>query len=167
MHRFHHLLGIPENLDAHRYVSLGGSPFQIDGAGSNSAWFYLNHPKLNNQPQWELALSSRKSLGDVKREDLLCRFYQMGDPDGTATFGSDWRGHAVRIPEGGVAFVRPMTNHSVSYAVELLRVDRGRGVRPRVEARYMQMAHPAGPANGNQPIHGVPNSTSSAAGSGR
>jgi hypothetical protein len=145
---------VSENRDAHRYLILGGAPFEVGAASRTSTWCYLNHPKLNSQPQWALALSARASLEDVKREDLRCKFYAMGDTSGAAAFGADWQGHAVRLPTGRVVFIRAATNQSLTYAVELLQVHRaqhGRKGRRSVEVRYMQMAEASVPDPGNGP----------------
>ena len=152
------LLRLRENRDNYRYLILGGTPFEIGGASMGKAWFYLNHPLLDDHPQWELAVSSRAALEEVKIEDIGCRFFQMNDAEGAAAFGNDWNGHAVRIPERRIVFIRAMTNRTVTYAIELVAVGRGRGVttntvhqlyrgrqgRPWVKVRHLRIAQPDG-----------------------
>lgn len=142
------LFGVPENGEAHRFVSLGGAPLEVGRTGSNAAFVYLNHPKLDSHPQWELALGPRASLRDVTPQDLPGRFYGMNDPAGAAVFGRDWQGHAVRVPPGRVVFVRAITNRSVSYAFQWSREDRGRGRSSRVEVLSVQIGQPDRPAHG-------------------
>ena len=84
----------------------------------------------SNDPLWEFALSNRKRLRDVRREDLHCEFYGMNDPRGTNVFGAPysglftrtaWGGHAIRVADDQVFFARLVTNRAILYAVQLGR----------------------------------------------
>jgi hypothetical protein len=88
---------------------------------------YMSNPD-SNDPLWEFALSSRKNLREVTREDLRCEFYGMNDPRGTHVFGppytgpntrTAWEGHAIRVPDGQVFFARLVTNRSTIYVIQL------------------------------------------------
>ena len=88
---------------------------------------YMSNPD-SNDPLWEFALSSRKNLREVTREDLRCEFYGVSDPRGTNVFGPPysgrfmrpaWEGHAIRVADGQVFFARLVTNRSTLYAIQL------------------------------------------------
>lgn len=90
-------------------------------SGHGNSYIYLDapEPQASNVPRWEFALSSRKSLTGVKREDLRCEFYSMNDSRGINVFGKSWKGHAIQVPDGQVFFARLITNRSVVCVIQL------------------------------------------------
>ena len=118
-------LRLPERASPDRYFTIGGAPLEWsihhNSPPDRDGYIYMNHPLLNNTPLWEFAISTRTSLRGVTRDDLRCEFYGMGDPRGSQTFGTNWGGHTILVPEGQVFFARLMTNRTVVYVIHLLR----------------------------------------------
>jgi hypothetical protein len=111
-------------------------------------------PSARNTPRWEFALSARRRLRDVTREDLQCEFYGVNDPRGTNIFGprytgvnthTAWEGHAIRVPDGQVIMARLITNRSTVYVIQLGRsrgfVSRGAS-NGRTRVRYVRVESP-------------------------
>jgi hypothetical protein len=80
-------------------------------------------PTGGNRPLWEFALTSKRHLTEVTREDLRCEFYGMDDPRGTNVFGTAWYGSSILVPEGQVFFARLVSDRSVVYVVRLAKQD--------------------------------------------
>jgi hypothetical protein len=75
-----------------------------------------------NPALWEIALSGKRRLADVSGGDLLnCDFYGQGDPRGSNTFGTNWDGRAIIVPEGQILFARLVTNRPVIYVIHLAK----------------------------------------------
>lgn len=86
-------------------------------------YIYLRdvRPAGRNAPLWELALSSKRGLRDVTRDDVPTEFYRTGDPRGADAFGSAWRGETILVPEGQILFARLETDPSVVYIIRLAK----------------------------------------------
>jgi hypothetical protein len=122
-------LGLP-TADWIWLLRIGNAPLQWStGGGRNKGYIYMNHPLLDDTPFLEFALIDRDRLREVCRSDLPSDFYGMNDPRGGSAFGADWKGHAMRVPDGQVFLARVVTNRSVVYAIQLgeqgLRNSRG------------------------------------------
>jgi hypothetical protein len=88
-----------------------------------NGYIYMRNPLPSggNQPLWEFALTPKRRLSEVTREDLRCEYYGMDDPRGTNVFGAAWSGAAILVPEGQVFLGRLVTNRSVIYIIRLGR----------------------------------------------
>jgi hypothetical protein len=141
---------------------------------------YMSNPN-SNDPLWEFALSSRKRLRDVTREDLRCEFYGMNDPRGTNVFGprytgpntrTAWEEHAIRVPDGQVFLARLVTNRSTVYVIQLGRwqyfTDAAGGHNGRIRVEYVAVENQS-PNKGAAPNDGpaAPLGNSRATGGGR
>lgn len=73
----------------------------------------------NNQPLWEFALTPKRHLSEITRNDLKCEFYGMNDARGSQVFGAAWNGATILVPEGQVFFARLKSNPSTIYVIKL------------------------------------------------
>ena len=108
---------------------------------------YMEHPRHGtNKAQWEVALSNRRDLSEVRTTDLKCEFYGKNDPRGSSVFGTNWGGHSLRcIPEGQVFFARLRTNRSVVYAIQIdQQKGSSDGNRGAMRAKYVIASAPVG-----------------------
>jgi hypothetical protein len=114
---------------------------------------YMSNPD-SNDPLWEFALSSRKLLKEVTRDDLRCEFYGINDPRGTNVFGppysgvftgTAWEGHAIRVADDQLFFARLVTDRSMMYAIQLGKwsyTTNGSGAHiGRIRAHYMVVSN--------------------------
>ncbi len=113
------------------------------GGGPRKGFIYTNHPLLNNTPLWEFAFSPHKRLEEVCSRDLPSDYYGMNDPRGGNVFGTNWSGHAIRVPEGQIFFARVVTNRSTVYVIRLAEQGTGR-TRGGMRVEYVTVT--------NQPV---------------
>jgi hypothetical protein len=126
-------------------LRIGSVPLQWStGGGARKGFIYTNHPLLNDTPLWEFALSAHTRLEDVRSSDLPPNYYGMNDPRGASAVGTNWSGHAIRVPEGQVFFARLVTNRSVVYVIRLAEQGAGR-TRGRMRVEYVTVTNQ--PAN--------------------
>ena len=118
-------LRLPERASPNRDFAIGGAPLEWsihrNVPPARDGYIYMHHPLSNSTPLWEFALSTQRSLLGVKRADLRCEFYGMGDLRGSQVFGTNWGGHTILVPEGQIFFARLITNRRVVYVIQLLR----------------------------------------------
>ena len=108
-------------------ILVGSAPLQWSaGGGPHHGFIYSNHPILNNAPLWEFALSTNTSLKDIRHSDVPSTYYGMNDPRGSTVFGTNWNGHAIRVPEGQIFFARLVTNRSEVFVVRIAEQKSGR-----------------------------------------
>jgi hypothetical protein len=118
---------------------MGSSPLQWSaGGGVGKGYIYMNHPLLDATPLWEFALSARTQLADVGRDDLNAEFYGMNDSRGSNVFGTNWRGHAIRVPEGQVFLARVVGDASMVYVIRLAKQEQNRG---RMTIEYVSVTN--------------------------
>ena len=99
-----------------------------------SGYIYMNdswswRPSV---PVWEFALSRKKRLAEVTRDDLHCDYYGANDPRGASVYGTAWLKEAICVPQGQIFFARLVTNQSVTYVIRLAKqrgTDRGGTMR--------------------------------------
>ena len=87
------------------------------------------------EPLWEFALSPKKRLADVTREDLRCEYYGLNDPRGSEIFGDKWNGAAINVAVGQIFFARLKNDHSIVYVIQLTKRELRNG-KGAVMARY-------------------------------
>lgn len=129
---------------------------------------YMSNPN-SNDALWESALSTRKRLKDVRRDDLVSEFYGKNDPRGTNVFGGRYQGkfvrpaweeHAIRVADDQVFFARLVTNRSSIYVVQLGEwqyfTNAAGGHNGRIRAAYVvvptRLPEAAVPANRSRAI---------------
>ena len=88
-------------------------------ASKTNGYIYMRDMFGSTNALWDFALTTNKSLSNVKREDLQCTYYGLDDPRGSNEFGAAWFKDAIRVPEGQIFFARLVTNQSVVYAIKL------------------------------------------------
>lgn len=122
-----HVLNKPE------FFMMGSSPLQwSSGRGVGKGYIYMNHPLLDDTPLWEFALIAHKQMAEVHREDLKAEFYGMNDLRGSNVFGTNWRGHAIRVTEGQIFLARVVGDSSMVYVIRLAKQEQ-KGGRMTIE----------------------------------
>jgi hypothetical protein len=137
-------------------LRIGSTPLQwSSGGGPRKGFIYANHPLLNNTPLWEFALSPHTRLEEVHSRDLPSDYYRLNDPRGSNVFGTNWSGHAIRVPEGQIFFARVVTNRSTVYVIRLAEQGTGRS-RGRMRVEYVTVTNRAGNGSTNPGLEGGP-----------
>src|SRR5688572_17578062 len=87
-------------------------------APNPNGYIYFNDVTAagNDSPLWEFALTAKKQLSDVTRQEFECEFYGMNDLRGT----KPWH-KLLMVPEGQVFFARWVTNRKCLYIVRLAK----------------------------------------------
>lgn len=91
----------------------------------HSGYIYMRDPRPEggNKALWEFALTTKRRLSQVTRDDLRCQFYGMNDSRGPDVFGQAWTtdGAAILVPEGQIFFARLLADRSTVYVIRLAR----------------------------------------------
>lgn len=133
------IIGLP-TAERISLLRIGSAPLLWStGGGRGKGYIYTFNPLLYKTPFWEFALTSQRRLQEVHPSDLPSIYYGMNDPRGTNTFGSDWEGHALRVPEGQIFFARVITNRSVVYVIRL--AEQRAWPRGRMRVEYLTVTN--------------------------
>jgi hypothetical protein len=103
--------------------ALLGWSVHVNSSSERSGYIYMRdlNPTGGNKPLWEIALTTKRRLSDVTRDDLRCEFYGANDPRGPEVFGAAWGGETILLPVGQILFARLAADHSVIYAIHLAK----------------------------------------------
>jgi hypothetical protein len=103
--------------------ALLGWSSHANSPSERNGYIYMRNqePSGGNKPLWEFALTTKRRLSEVTRDDLRCEFYGMDDPRGTNIFGAAWDSATILVPEGQVFFARLVVDRSVIYVIHLAK----------------------------------------------
>jgi RNA polymerase sigma factor (sigma-70 family) len=120
--------------------ALLGWSMHANSPSERSGYIYLRdvNPTGGNKPLWEIALTTKRRLSEVTRDDLRCEFYGANDPRGPEVFGAAWGGETILLPEGQILFARLAADHSVIYAIRLAKQGSSKSGHATMRTEYRE-----------------------------